>query len=431
MPLDPAVYEETLQTMYSLQRFGIKLGLDTIRALLAGMGNPHRHYRCIHIAGTNGKGSVAAMLAEILRRAGTRVGMYTSPHLVRFNERIQINGTPITDEDVYDLYHRLRRVNLPDRETTFFELTTALAMAAFQQHDVEWAIMETGMGGRLDATNVVDPELSIITNVSLEHQEYLGNRLADIAFEKGGIIKPGVPVVTGVRQKQAVAVLEQLANDRRAPIYRLGRDFRIRKTGDAAFSFYGRAEPQRDIRPGLVGEHQRENTALVLAACETLHHHSGLALAPDTVRAGIAATRWPGRLEVVSDNPLVILDGAHNLAAARKLADYLKTRLSDRRITLVIGILDDKPYRRILETLVSACHRVILTQPDIYRSLAPEALREQIDDLIDNIEMVPKVSDALEKAMNEAGATDAVCVAGSLYVVGEAKEALDLSTRIE
>ena len=417
-------YRRCLNEMFGLRRFGIKLGLDTVGRILAGMNHPEKAFSAIHVAGTNGKGSVAAMLASVLRLSGVRTGLYTSPHLVRFNERIVIDGRPISDDQVLQAYRRVRSAAKTDREPTFFECTTAMALDEFARRKVEWAIVETGMGGRLDATNILAPALSVITNISLEHREYLGNTIGAIAYEKAGIIKPKTPVVTGVRQPTAIAQVEAAAAANRAPLFRLGKDFRVRRHRSGSFTYYGIDATWRQMKTGLVGDHQVQNAALALAACEMLDR-LGLSLTPHQIRTGLLQTIWPGRLEVVSTEPFVLLDGAHNLTAASNLARHLRRHLSDRRITLVVGILDDKPYRAMLQALVPVSRKVIVTCPKIGRGLPVDALLPVVLEMNPNVATVADAKQALKQAIAEAGPNDAVVVAGSLYVVGEAKEALE------
>ena len=416
-------YTRCLNEMFGLRRFGIKLGLDTMRQMLDGLDHPEKGFRTIHVAGTNGKGSVAAMLASILRRKGVRTGLYTSPHLVRFNERIVINGQPVSDQQVLQAYRRVRSAARPDREPTFFECTTAMALAEFARRNVEWAIVETGMGGRLDATNIISPALSVITNISLEHREYLGHTIRAIAYEKAGIIKPETPVVTGVRQPTAIAQVEAAATANHAPLYRLGKDFRVRRHPNGSFTYSGIDNTWKQIKTSLTGSHQAQNAALALAVCEVLGR-IGLELPPEQIRAGLLQTRWPGRLEVVSTEPFVLLDGAHNLTAARNLASHLTSELSHRRITLVVGMLDDKPYRDMLQALVPTSQKVVVTRPKIGRGLPAETLLPVVRKMNPNVAVVADVGRALRQAIAETGPADAVVVAGSLYVVGEAKQAL-------
>jgi dihydrofolate synthase / folylpolyglutamate synthase len=417
-------YEESLSAMYALRRFGIKLGLDAINAVLTDLGHPQNDYRIIHVAGTNGKGSVAAMLSTIFQEAGYRVGRYTSPHLERFNERICVNNAPISDSMVVSAYERVSATPRLGRELTFFEFTTAMALYVFARQKVEWAVIETGMGGRLDATNAVQPALTVITNIALEHKAYLGNTLAAIAGEKAGIVKAGVPLVTGATQPSVRDVILKHAKGLGAPTYLKGRDFRFRRSGDKRFSYYGISTVWRQLVLGLKGRHQIENAALVLAACETLTRMGLADFSEDDIRKGLARSRWPGRLEVVSKRPLVILDGAHNLMAARKLAQHLKEQYHQRKITLVIGVLDDKACEPILKNLIAPCHRVIVTQPSIDRAVPANELAAVARKFATNVSIVPDVGAAVEQALKSSKSDEVVCVAGSLYVVGEAKTAL-------
>jgi dihydrofolate synthase / folylpolyglutamate synthase len=413
-------YNDCLKTMYSLRRYGIILGLDTIGNILQGLGNPQDTFNCIHVAGTNGKGSIASALATILHISGYNVGLYTSPHLVSFNERICINNRQISNEDVVESYAAVKSVPTPSREPTFFEFATAMAFYAFGKKNVDWAVIETGMGGRLDATNIIKPALSIITNISLEHKAFLGNTIAEITREKGGIIKDKVPLVTGVKQKNAISVLKTMSDSRFAQFYRLGEAFRIRRT-NGTFTYFGLENVWRDMRTGLNGAHQIDNAALVLASCEILNKNK-LDLSLNHIKDGLVQNRWPGRLEMVSESPLILLDGAHNFIAARNLAGYLSENLSDRNITLVIGILDDKPCAPMLKSLIPPCSKVILTRPKIDRALPPEKLYPIAREMIADIQIIPDVDKAVTHAIETASPKDAICIAGSLYVVGEAKE---------
>ncbi len=414
-------YNKCLRTLYSLRRYGIILGLDVIGNMLKGVGNPQNDFNTIHVAGTNGKGSIASALSTILLKAGYKVGLYTSPHLVRFNERICINNQPVSDEDVVDAYNAVKNVHSGSREPTFFEFNTAMAFYEFGRHNVEWAVVETGMGGRLDATNIITPALSIITNISLEHKLYLGNTISEITREKGGIIKKETPVVTGVTQKNAISVLTSIAKSLSAPLYRFRDAFRVRRNRNTTFNYFGIDHVWRYIQTGLIGKHQINNAALVLAACELLIKNN-LNLTLNNITDGLKQNRWPGRLEIVSKSPLILLDGAHNFIAARHLARYLSESLSNRNITLIIGILDDKPYKAILKDLVPLCRKIILTRPKIDRALAPEILYPTAKKMISDIHVIPDVDKAVIYAIKNALPKDAICIAGSLYVVGEAKE---------
>jgi dihydrofolate synthase/folylpolyglutamate synthase len=408
--------------MYGLRRFGIILGLETIRNILKELGNPQDRFKCIHVAGTNGKGSIASALATILQAAGYKTGLYTSPHLVKFNERICINREPISNDAVVTAYEAVKSVHYGDREPTFFEFSTAMAFYEFSRQNVDWAVIETGMGGRMDATNIIRPEVSIISNISLEHQSYLGDTLGKIAAEKGGIIKKGIPVVTAATQDAVISVFREIAEKQAAPFYRLGDEFQAKRTPDGAFTYQGIENTWPDMRTGLSGSYQVDNASLVLAACEIIRNGTNLSLAH--IREGLAQNVWAGRLEVVSKSPFVLLDGAHNLAAAENLAAFLSASLTGRKITLVAGILDDKPYDAMLKAMLPVCSRAIFTAPEIDRALPPERLESVAKDIIQDITIIPNVGKAVNYAMKSASSDEVICIAGSLYVVGEAKTEL-------
>ncbi len=423
MPLKET-YNRCLKTMYGLRRFGIILGLETIKGILNGLGNPQNNFVCIHVAGTNGKGSVASALASILHESGYKVGLYTSPHLVRFNERICINNRQISDADIVKSYEAVQQVHHGDRSPTFFEFATAMALYEFGRQRVDWAVIETGMGGRFDATNVIQPALSVITNVSMEHRDYLGNTLAQITREKAGIIKQGAPVVTAIKQKQAQAVVLRIAGKKSAPLFILGKNFKVRRHRAGEFSYYGIENTWHNMHTPLLGHYQVENAALAIAACELLNKDKA-EISKKNIQDGLTKTRWPGRLEIVSDHPFVILDGAHNLIAARNLAKFLSENLAHRQITLVVGILDDKPYGAMLKSLLPVCSRAIITRAKTDRALAPQRLYALARKIISDVTIMPGVAAAVRKAVETARPDEVICIAGSLYVVGEAKEAIE------
>jgi dihydrofolate synthase/folylpolyglutamate synthase len=417
-------YKGCLKTMYGLRRFGIILDLETIKRILSALGNPQDNFASIHVAGTNGKGSVASALSSILHESGYKVGLYTSPHLVRFNERICINNCQISDTDVVESYNAVQQVHYGDRSPTFFEFATAMALYEFGRQKVDWAVIETGMGGRYDATNIITPAVSIITNVSMEHRDYLGNTLAQITREKAGIIKQRTPVVTAVKQKQARSVVQRVAQKQSAPVFMLGKNFSVRGTQSGHFIYYGIENTWHELQTPLLGHYQIQNAALALATSELLNKHKG-EISFKSIKNGLLKTRWPGRLEIVSDKPLVILDGAHNLIAARNLSKYLTENLSNRRITLVVGILDDKPYAAMLRSLLPLCSRTIITRAKTDRALPLQKLYAIAKKIISDVTTVSDVAKAAKHAIETSGPNDVVCIAGSLYVVGEAKEAIE------
>ncbi len=426
-------YQECLDKIYKLGRFGIKLELETIQNILGLLNNPQKNYNIVHVAGTNGKGSTATYIYAILRQAGFRTGIYTSPHLVRFNERISVNGVDISDDQVVKAYETVNRTDVGDRRATFFEIATAMAFYHFAVEKVEWAVIETGMGGRFDATNIVDPKVCVITNLSIEHTDYLGSTIKDLAREKAGIIKKNTPVVTAVSQPSGLQVIQARATEQHAGLYRFKHAFSARKQrGAQTLDYQGIFNPFKGLDMPLPGDHQKENLSLGIAACELIFkqlasHDPRYALTPDLVKQGLSHVKWPGRLEIVRQTPLVILDGAHNLKAARLLAKYLASGLGGRPLTLVIGILDDKPYEDMLKHLAPCASRIIITRPKINRSMDTGILRKAAETYFSGqILEIQDVKEAAAHAIATASDTDAVCIAGSLYVVGEAKQKLDM-----
>jgi len=425
-------YGQSKDYLKSLQRFGIKLGLENIRTLLQSLGNPHHAYPSLIVAGTNGKGSVAAMLTRILSGHGFRTGLYTSPHLVRIEERIRIGERLITPgelcrgltairEKVDELLASRRLSNPP----TYFEVITALALTYFRDGRVDFAVLEVGMGGRFDATNTVTPVLSIITTISKDHQKYLGRSLGKIALEKAGVIKKGVPVVCGVRRGTAFRLIRRRARDLGAPFFEvfgpttsflplpLRRGFRFRyDSGSATYSF----------APSLQGLHQGVNAAVAIRAAEVLGT-LGAPLEKGIIIDAIGKTHWEGRLELVSRKPPVILDGAHNPEGAVSLGAYISDVLREP-VILVFDVMKDKDIRRIADILFPLARKVILTQVPMPRAASPEEVLSFCRKHAGKITLEPDVGKAFRKALAEAGARTPVIVAGSLFLVGEVKKVM-------
>jgi dihydrofolate synthase/folylpolyglutamate synthase len=414
-------YSSAVAYLYRLQKHGIKLGLETMTALMVRLGMPQTRYPTLHIAGTNGKGSTAAITAALLQAAGYRVGLYTSPHLVEFRERIRVNGEMIADSQVAQLTEQLQTLCQPDLSPTFFEYTTAMAFQHFADSGVDVAVLEVGLGGRFDATNVVTPMACAVTTISLDHQEYLGTTLSSIAFEKAGIIKPGVPVVLGQLKDDAWRTIEQVARERQAPVFCLNEDFCTEGETPQQFSYRGLGMHYDELTCPLEGHHQLDNAACALALVGAAAPR-GIAVTGEAVRAGLLVVNWAGRLEVVDRRPTILLDGAHNPAAATVLADYL-TR-SDRShpsrpVVLVLGMMRDKDHRGFLEPLGSLVDEVVLTQANLPRSATAQELRASLEGLLPHPHVVPSLSDAMALARQLATPDGLVCVTGSLMLVGE------------
>ncbi len=417
-------YRASLDYLYSLQLFGIKLGLENILQLLERLDNPQRQLRIIHIAGTNGKGSTAAALANIFKQAGIKAGLYTSPHLHSFTERVRVDTRQIAEADVVRLTDELR----PHAEalrTTFFEFTTALALLYFQRCGCEWAVLETGLGGRLDATNVVTPELCLITPIAHDHNAYLGATLAEVAAEKAGIFKPGVPVISSRQQLEVQAVLQARATELELPLFNAGRDYDWESVADG-FSFSGFGCRLSQLQPQLPGIHQHQNLALALAAAAWLGHQ-GVALPEAALQHGIEQTRWPGRLEWFADD--ILLDGAHNPAGAQVLATYLQQRQLGK-LHLVVGLKADKQAAELLLPLLPFVERLYATKPPVDAAIEPEKLVQLAEKsgILATAYETPQAALTAARQARQSGQT--LLVAGSLFLVAAIRELLLPATEL-
>jgi dihydrofolate synthase/folylpolyglutamate synthase len=429
-------YRETIDWLYTVRLFGTKLGLENIQHLLDRLGNPERQLRFIHIAGTNGKGSVAAMLAAIYQEAGCRTGLYTSPHLVSFCERIEINREMIPEAEVVRLIAGLRPVFKAIEASgrphpTFFEVVTALALLYFRERNADLVIWETGMGGRLDATNVVTPLVSVITNISWDHQTYLGATLEAIAREKAGIIKPGVPVVTATGEIEAIEVIEETAAALRAPLTRIGRDIHVRQTAEdlhgQTVELHGTRRKYGPLWLPLVGSHQAINLVTAVAALEA----AGKDIPVETVRAGLAHTRWLGRFQLIeTTRPRVVLDGAHNIASVVALKATLQRHFPRARFLLLLGILADKNYPVMCAELAPLADAIFAVRVKNDRAADPGELARVCRGVHPSarVEALPELTEAYERACALAGddGNALIVITGSLFLVGEALHSLPL-----
>lgn len=419
-------HPEALDYLYQLQSHGIQPGLETITKLLRRLNDPQSAFRAVHIAGTNGKGSTAAMTASILMASGYRVGLYTSPHLIDFSERIRVQGQPISETRLIELTEQARR-RVGELNPTFFEFTTALTFLQFAEQAVDLAVVEVGLGGRFDATNTVSSLVSVITNIDYDHQTFLGRKIEQIAYEKAGIIKPNVPVVTAAARPAALKVIQRECRHHRAPLYRLGKEFSVQSRKgihlrDSFFDYHGIRQRLSELSCPLPGRHQFLNAALALAAVELLDQQ-GWPVKPDAINEGLSKTCWEGRLEFVSKDPDLILDGAHNSAGAVVLKEFLaelKRGRSGSHLILVIGILKDKDIGAILRSLVPLADTVILTRPDDPRGASPQDLLRRMP-RSEKAVIFDRVPEAVQQAQALARPEDLICVTGSLYTVGEAK----------
>ena len=467
------IYDETINYLYSLEKFGIRLGLENISLTLNLLQNPHHKFKSIHIAGTNGKGSTAAMIASILQCAGYKTALYTSPHLQDFRERIRINGFMIPEEDVIELTEIIRNriYNHSELSLTFFEFTTAMAFLYFAREKVDFAVVEVGMGGRLDATNVLNPVLSIITEIDIEHTEHLGEDIKSITREKGGIIKENGITILSSNKTDVVEVIESICKEKNAKLYRNEKDFgfRIIECGmrGSRFEFHNPQSVIRNYEIPLLGKYQITNASTAIKASLILPSlipplqrggsRRGVKIDESAIREGLKNVKWHGRLEIASENPIIILDGAHNPAAAKTLAEELKglkdrrqktpvcrsTGREDRRqkkLILIIGILKDKDYKGIISFLAPISDYIIIAKPKTPRAREPKDLkteslkyppppasshkwgRNKVGGLMESVVIIENISDAISKARSIVSDNDIICITGSFFTVGEARK---------
>jgi len=412
-------YQRTVEQLFELQKFGIKLGLSSTENLLARLGRPDRDVPCIHIAGTNGKGSVGATVTHVLTLAGYRVGFYTSPHLVSFRERFVIGRKMISQRRVVELAEQVWQVVSEEEPPTFFEFVTAMAFLYFAKEKVDLSVLETGMGGRLDATNVARPLVGVITNIGLEHTEYLGRTLAEIAGEKAGIIKPGLRVVTGESRKRIRAIFEETTQRLGGRLICLGREVRVRRRPGGRFDYKGLSLELKDLKPGLLGPHQVRNQALALAALELLGDN-GFSATEAQLRDGLGSVAWPGRAEMFPGPPDLMLDGAHNPPGARALARTIKD-LGRRGVHLVLGIMADKDIEHVMAPLLPLARALYLTRPVYERAAEPGRLAEAAQAFRGPIQVISTLPEAIEAARAAAKKDELVLITGSLFTVGEAR----------
>jgi len=408
--------------------------LDRIGRMLHHFGDPHEGLRCVHIAGTRGKGSTAAITASILTRAGLRTGLYTSPHLVSFRERIRIDGELISEAEVTALVEEVRPVidGLRDSDlgpASFFEAYTLLGLLHFARRQVDMAVLEPGMGGRLDATNIVRPLACAITHINFDHMQELGDTIAQIAGEKAGIIKPGVPVVSAPQLPEAMEVLQDTCLERYAQLIVVGQAGGPQVSITAAnhhkqvLTITTQRAVYADLECPLLGRHQAENAAVAVGLLECLAPH-GIAVAADAVKSGVSSVRWPGRFQIVSRRPYVILDGAHDAAGSAALAETLEELFHGYRIILVLGMQRDHDANAVAAQLCPLADRVITTASSSPRAVGAYELQRIFHRLCRHTASYTPVSLALREALDQSRPTDAIVVTGSLYVVGEALQAL-------
>jgi len=414
-------YEETLVYLYNLERFGIKLDLSNITSILNRLGKPHLKFPSIHVAGTNGKGSVAAMLHSIICQSGYKAGLYTSPHLVDFRERIRVGQELIEKDFIFDFVQRLK--DEIDREGfTFFEVTTAMAFEYFACQKVDVAIVETGLGGRLDATNMINPLISVITNISLEHTKHLGDTIPQIASEKAGIIKYGVSTITAVNQPEALDAIRSVCAEKNSEFIHVQEEssFNVLDSSihGSEINFSSNSCSYENLELNLAGEHQVLNVITCLTAIQKLRQ-LGWRVGEQTIRAGLKKVNWRARLEIFKKEPLVLLDVAHNPAGTKALIQALDQLFPEKQIIFVFGVMEDKDHCSMLKEICKKAKFMVLTKPDYKRAADPESLKEAVVKANVPFEIVPQVNQAYLFALKKAKVDDIICITGSHFTVGE------------
>jgi len=430
-------YNQALEWITKLMPLhGIKPGLERMEALLERLGHPHRRLKFVHVAGTNGKGSTCAFLASALQSAGYEVGTFTSPYLEKYTNRIQVNGEDIPEASVLAIANRIKpladEVEPLHGALSMFELSTAIALVYFATEVYpDIVVWETGMGGRLDSTNVVFPLVSVITNVGLDHTDVLGETIPEIAREKAGIVKPGVPVVSTATNAEAAAVIRETAAARKSTLYEIGREFRYEtrdvQEGRQSFDFEGPFRRLPNVAISMDGLHQQANAALALMTLEVLRQYFAVIIDDEDLYAAFERTSWKGRLEMVSREPRILLDGAHNPDGAKTLADTLRTVYSYRRIVFVLGMLRNKNHPEYLRHILPIVDTLIVTEPDFFKKMpaaelaaAAEAWRDDAGASL-SVTAEPDWKAALDRAVREAGPEDLIVVSGSLYFLSDAR----------
>jgi dihydrofolate synthase / folylpolyglutamate synthase len=451
MPMDlSAEYQQTLDYLYSFVDYSLTrsiryspelFDLGRMQSFIDYLGRPDRSFPSIHIAGTKGKGSVASFCASTLRSAGYRVGLYTSPHLEDYSERIQIDGQPISPTELVDLVEELRPHLDEVKHLTTFEITTGLALLYFARRGATAAVIEVGLGGRLDATNVIHPLVSVITSLSYDHTQFLGETLAEIAGEKAGIIKPGVPVISAPQKKEAHLVLERVAAERGSPLTQVGEDYLFaplehdlegqsllvwHKSEQAAIDAHLAAgsESNPDLHRldiHLLGHHQVENAATAYAVLKVAGE-GGLSVPEDAIRAGFALTRWPARFEILGGDPVVVVDSAHNRDSALKLRLALDDYFPDRNVTLVFGASEDKDVAGMFSELMPRVQQVIATRSIHPRAMEPELLVGLAHQFGRPARIAPSIEEALEQALHNSSPGEVVLVTGSIFIAAGARQ---------
>ena len=426
-------YQEALDFIHGTYKFGSKLGLENVTYLLELLGKPQESLKVIHIAGTNGKGSTASYIHNVLKEAGYKVGLYTSPYLESFTERIQINGVNIPEDRLAELACLVKEkiqimVNEGKNHPTEFEVVTALAFLYYAEEQIDYLVLEVGLGGRLDATNVVEnPIASVITPIGYDHMEYLGDTLEKIAFEKGGIIKQNGCTITYPQTVGVIAVFEELCSNRNNELYVASFESLIIQYSGIDYQLFNTVIQEKEysnVKIQLAGIHQIYNCCTALTAIEVLRRERGLIIEDEAIYKGLLSTKWPGRMEILSKKPITIIDGAHNIHGAEALKLNIEKLLGDYSITLVIGMLEDKDVDGFLQLVIPAVDKVITTKPNNPRGLRAELLMDKVIPYGKSVYAIEEINKAIDTALEITKDDEAVLFAGSLYMIGEVRSIL-------
>ncbi|MDU3802361.1 folylpolyglutamate synthase/dihydrofolate synthase family protein [Paraclostridium bifermentans] len=423
-------YNEALQFIHESHKFGMRLGLDNIKKLLQLLGNPQNNLKIIHVAGTNGKGSTCSFISSILKESGYKVGLYTSPFLETFTERIRVNGENIPEEEVGKIVSLIKeKIEIMVIEgysyPTEFEIVTAMAFYYYNQEKVDFVALEVGLGGRYDATNVIDkPVVSAITSISLDHTGILGDTLGKIAFEKGGIIKEDCTTIVYPQQEEASEVIKNICAEKKSKYIECDfKNIEI-KSSNINSQIYNcniNGKELRDLEIKLIGDHQIKNSIVALNVIEYLNDIKITNISEENIRKGLLETKWPGRIEKISENPMFIIDGAHNEEGAKSLANSIDKYFENKNKILVIGMLEDKDIESVLDLLIPKFNNVITTTPDNPRAIDANKLKEKIERYNIEVTCKPNIKEAVDYALEISNTDDVIISAGSLYMIGNVR----------